>query len=233
MICSTEGAASCRSFRLPRSGPSVGSGYQSRGDGAGWEGARSPVTDTGTVSKGRRVKKSLGYLGLFAAVALVSGAALLSYRAMQGGQSMSGIIVKYDQAALDVAPQPGTTSTLKIDRVLAPGPSWIVVSQVIMGPPRGMMDAEPTQPPPPMPKPRILAVVPVGAGEARDLIIPLDPGVPLTRMLLVVLHADRGVVGSFEWDMDRFAESPDKPYFVAPKGDVHSPLQLGMTVEVK
>lgn len=179
------------------------------------------------------MKKLLAYVGLFAAVALVTGAIMLSYQVMQGGQSMSGVVVKYNEAALDVAEQPGTTTTLKIDRVVAPGPSWIVVSQVTMGETRGMM-SKPDPDAAPAPKPRVLAIARVGAGEARDLVIRLEPGVPLTRMLLVTLNSDRGVVGTFEFDMDRFAESPDKPYFRASKpGLVQTPLQLGRTVLVK
>lgn len=78
------------------------------------------------------------YGGVTLAVALVSGATLLSYRVVTEGQSMSGIVVKATEADLAVAEQPGATATLKIDRVLAPGPSWVVISQVIMGPTKGM-----------------------------------------------------------------------------------------------
>lgn len=174
----------------------------------------------------------LTYVGLAAAVALVTGAALLSYTVSRDGQSMSGVIVDYDEAALDVADQPGTTATLKIHRVVAPGPSWIVVSQVTMGDTIGMME-EPDPDAPPAPKPRVLAIVAVGRGEARDLIVRLEPGESLTPMLSVVLHADRGIPGAYEFDMDRFAESPDKPYFRESEGLVHTPLQLGRTVLVQ
>jgi len=182
---------------------------------------------------GGTARRILSYVGLAAAVALVTGAVLLSYTVTRNGQSMSGVIVRYDEAALDVADQPGTTATLKIDRVVAPGPSWIVVTQNIMGPTRGMMEPEPAPSATPLPKARVLAIVAVGAGEARDLIAPLDPGAPLTPMLLVVLHADRGIPGVFEYDMDRFAESPDKPYFRESRTLAHTPLQLGRTVPVQ
>jgi hypothetical protein len=179
------------------------------------------------------VRKIWMYVGITLGVALVTGAALVSYNAMQRGQSMSGIVVKFNEAALNVEEQPGATTTLKIDRVLAPGPSWIVIQQIVMGPPRGMGSEEPTTPPAPMVKPRILAIVAVPAGESRDLIVPLDPSVPLTQMLRVVLHADRGVVGKFEWDMNRFAESPDKPYYRSPEGGAYSPLEVSIAVQVK
>jgi hypothetical protein len=184
-------------------------------------------------SEGGGLRTILAYVGLTAAVALVTGAALLSYNVTQSGQSMSGVIVDYDEAALDVASQPGASSTLKIHRVVAPGPSWIVVSQVTMGATRGMM-SKPDPNAAPAPEPRILAIVAVPKGEARDVIATLEPGVPLTQMLSVVLHADRGVIGTYEFDMNRFAESPDKPYFrESEDGVVHTPLQLGQNVEVQ
>lgn len=177
-------------------------------------------------------REVLLYGGVAAAVALVSGAAMLSYIVTRDGQSMSGVIVKYGEAALDVAEQPGATATLKIHRVVAPGPSWIVVSQVTMGATRGMM-SEPDPDAAPAPKPKLLAIVQLGRGEYSDVIVKLQPGVPLTRMLSVVLQADRGIVGTFEYDMDRFAESPDKPYFREARDGAHSPLRLGAEVLVK
>lgn len=172
------------------------------------------------------------YVGITLGVALVTGAALLSYRIYQQGQSMTGILVHYNEAALDIVDQPGTTHTLKVDRVLAPGPSWIVVTQVVMGPVRGMMSEEPSTPVV-MPRGRVLAIVAVPKGEMRDVIVPLDPGTPLTRMVSVVLHADRGIIGSYEFDMDDFADSPDKPYFREAQDKNHSPLQLGREVAVE
>jgi len=44
--------------------------------------------------------------------------------------------------------------------------------------------------------------------------VPLDTSVRLTEKVLVVLQADRGVRGSFEYDAARFESSPDKPYYV-------------------
>jgi len=179
------------------------------------------------------MKRFLMYAGIAVGVAVVTGAAILSYRLYQEGQSMTGILVHYDEAALDVADQSGATDSIKVDRVLAPGPSWIVVTQVIMGPTRGMMDPEPTAPAAPMPKGRVLAIVAVPAGEMRDVIVPLEPGVPLTTLLSVVLHADRGIPGTYEYDMDRFDDSPDKPYFREAQDRSYSPLQLGREVKVR
>jgi len=182
---------------------------------------------------GSRVKRFLMYAGITLGVAVVTAAAMLSYSIYQEGQSMTGILVHYDEAALDVADQPGVTDSLKVDRVLAPGPSWIVVTQVVMGPLRGMMEPEPAAPVEPMPKGRVLAIVAVPAGEMRDVVVPLEPGTPLTKMVSVVLHADRGILGTYEYDMDRFEDSPDKPYFREAQDKTYSPLQLGRDVEVQ
>ena len=43
--------------------------------------------------------------------------------------------------------------------------------------------------------------------------VKLDP-VPLTDNLLVAVHADRGAVNLFEFDMMDKINSPDQPFFV-------------------
>jgi hypothetical protein len=59
-----------------------------------------------------------------------------------------------------------------------------------------------------------VGLVHVDGGESRVVDVALDPKVELTDKLLVALHADRGIVGKFEFDMGKFETSPDKPYFV-------------------
>ncbi len=55
---------------------------------------------------------------------------------------------------------------------------------------------------------------PVVAGERADVVVMLDDDAMMTDRLIVALHADRGKRGVFEFDMDHFMKSPDKPYFV-------------------
>ena len=47
--------------------------------------------------------------------------------------------------------------------------------------------------------------------------VPFDPNVRMTQYVDVVLQADRGVLGVFEFDPKNFAASPDKPYYVGGK----------------
>ncbi|HEX9092893.1 MAG TPA: hypothetical protein VF902_02820, partial [Coriobacteriia bacterium] len=84
-----------------------------------------------------------------------------------------------------------------VDRVLAPGASWVVVHVD--------MDGKPGE---------RVGFAHVDGGESRDISVPLDPKIMLTEKVLVALHADRGIAGTLEFDMDKFATSPDKPYFV-------------------
>jgi hypothetical protein len=59
-----------------------------------------------------------------------------------------------------------------------------------------------------------VGVAHVDGGESRGVSVTLDPKAKLTDKLLVALHADRGIPGTFEFDMSRFESSPDKPYFI-------------------
>lgn len=109
---------------------------------------------------------------------------------------MVGVVVAEENVALEVEDQPGARNEIVVSRVLAPDDSWIVVH----------LDDEG------MPGMRI-GLLQVGEGESRDLVVTLDEPAMGDRVI-VSLHADRGRRGVFEFDMDRFMESPDKPYFV-------------------
>jgi len=111
---------------------------------------------------------------------------------------MTGVVTAPGTAALEVQDQLGVVGALKVDRVLAPSDSWVVVYQQGMG---GMTGQR-------------VGLVSVRAGETLDLLVPFDKGVRLTDDVVVVLQADKGIPGTFEFDAGRFAESPDKPYFI-------------------
>lgn len=110
---------------------------------------------------------------------------------------MLGVVVAKKNAALEVADQPGAEGTLKIDRVLVPGPSWVVVHLD--------MDGKPG---------KRIGVLHVPAGESSNLAVELDPKTMMEEKVLIALHADRGVADKLEFNMDQFESSPDKPYFV-------------------
>lgn len=110
--------------------------------------------------------------------------------------SMVGIVVSGENVALEVDDQVGARDSITVARVVAPDDSWIVVHRDEDG----------------MPGPRI-GLLRVEAGESVDLEVPLDEA-PATPDVIVALHADRGQRGVFEFAMDDFMSSPDKPYFV-------------------
>lgn len=110
---------------------------------------------------------------------------------------MLGVVVAGKNAALEVKDQPGITTTLVVDRVLAPGDSWVVVHLD--------MDGKPGE---------RVGLAHVDGGETRNVSVKFDPKVKITEKVLVALHADRGIAGELEFDMENFAASPDKPYFI-------------------
>lgn len=129
-------------------------------------------------------------------IALLALSAFAFANAPKDG-AMVGVVVAGRSAALKVGDQPGAAGSITVDRVLAPQGSWIVVHLDVDGKP-GMR----------------VGLQHVPAGESRGVTVALEPGVKLTDKLLVALHADNGVAGTFEFDMKRFESSPDKPYFV-------------------
>lgn len=110
--------------------------------------------------------------------------------------TMVGIIASKKSASVEVMDQPGAKGSIKVAKVQVPGPSWIAVHLDDKG----------------MPGKRV-GLQSVPAGNSTDVEVKLD-GVKLTDKLIVAVHADRGIVGKFEFDKKLFDASPDKPYFV-------------------
>lgn len=108
-----------------------------------------------------------------------------------------GVKAEAGEAAIEVSDQTGATTTLTIDRAVAPTDAWIVVHLDDDG----------------MPGERV-GLFQIPAGETLGSIVELDSAIPLTDKLLVAVHADRGTVGEFEFDMEDKVGSPDQPFFV-------------------
>lgn len=145
------------------------------------------------------IKKILNITGLVLGVALTLGMTGYAFANAASADKMLGVVVAKQNAALEVADQPGVGPALKIDRVLAPGASWVVVHLD--------MDGKPG---------KRVGLLHVDSGESRDLSVALGDTMGADK-LLVALHADRGIADRFEFDMDKFDSSPDKPYFVDAK----------------
>lgn len=104
-----------------------------------------------------------------------------------------GVVASPDDALLELAESSSATDGVAVQRVVSPGPGWVVV--VSLEPGSG-----------------ILGKLAVPAGESAGLSVPLDTlDASLVRIRLQV---DRGKVGEFEFDAARPERSPDKPVFV-------------------
>jgi len=144
----------------------------------------------------RIIKRVAVVLLIAAAAALVLAAASVAVAAGGGERVMTGVVVSESNVSLDVAAQPGVARSLVVASVIVPGPSWIVVHLDDNGAP-GMR----------------IGLEHISGGSLADVTVALDD-VALTDELIVAVHADRGVAGTFDFAMDRFESSPDKPYFV-------------------
>lgn len=119
-----------------------------------------------------------------------------------------GVPAEMHEAGVEVAAQRISNSTVKVRRAMAPTPAWVVVHLNNDG----------------MPGKRV-GLVQVGAGESRNITVQLDASMMFTDTLLVAVHADRGELGVFEFDMMDAVNSPDQPFFVDGM-EVAAPIQL-------
>ena len=111
-----------------------------------------------------------------------------------------GVKAGKGEAAIELSDQRGATDAITVDRALSPSPAWVVVHLNDDG----------------MPGKRVgFSAIP--AGDNRGVTVALTPGVELTDSLLVAVHADRGAVGTLEFNMDDKLNSPDQPFFVGGK----------------
>lgn len=144
------------------------------------------------------MRRALMGFGIAAAVILTVGAVVLSYASTRGPREMVGVIASPGVVVLEAHDQLGAQAVLVLDSVVVPGDSWIGVYTEGMGG---------------MPGTRV-GVARVASGRSMAVEVPFEPDVRLTENVIVVVHADRGVRGRFEYDAERFDASPDKPYWV-------------------
>jgi hypothetical protein len=142
------------------------------------------------------MKRFLNILGVVLAVLLTSSITVYALANASSASKMTGVVATAKTASVEVMDQPGARSSVMVGSVVVPGPSWIAVHLDDKG----------------MPGERIgLQAIP--AGESSNVEVKIDD-VKLTDKLIVAVHADRGIVGTFEFSKDKFDASPDKPYFV-------------------
>lgn len=116
--------------------------------------------------------------------------------AVAAGAAVSSEPSAAPDSALDVANRLAVINSLVVDRVMAPGPSWVAVYLVNDDGTPGALAGK----------------LRVAAGEHMNVEVPIVIDQNLTEKLLVALQADDGVAGTFEFDPAAFASSSDKPY---------------------
>jgi hypothetical protein len=142
------------------------------------------------------MKRFLNIVGVVIGVLFTLTMTVYAFANASDAGKMVGVVTTAKSAAVEVMDQPGAKGSITVRSVRVPGPSWIAVHLDDNG----------------MPGERIgLQAIP--AGESSDVEVEIDD-VALTDKVIVAVHADRGVVGTFEFSKDTFDASPDKPYFV-------------------
>ncbi len=132
-----------------------------------------------------------------AAVVVVEAALLAALTYAGSGAPMAGIVVARGVALVEADNQSGVMDSVRVVRVVAPAPSWVVVRSDAAGQP-GM----------PVGKVRI------PAGTTTGFDVKLDSMGDLTPVLWVSLFADGGRLGTYEVNMADMTASRDKPYVV-------------------
>jgi hypothetical protein len=153
------------------------------------------------------MKRFLNIAAIVLGVSVTLAMTVYAFANAGSAGKMVGIVATEKTAVLKVMDQPAEGGSITVASVKVPGPSWIAVHLDDNG----------------MPGARI-GLVPVPAGESSNVRVPID-NVKLTDKIIVAVHADRGLVGKFEFSKDAFDASPDKPYFV-------DGMELAMEIKV-
>jgi hypothetical protein len=144
----------------------------------------------------RRLARALTVTALvLAAVALTGCSALAEPGTEMGEMTVWGYVASERYAQLEIAEDQEGAETLVVDRVLAPEDAWVVVHLDDDGAPGER-----------------IGLTRVEEGESTDVEVELDA--VTTPKVIVALHADRGMPGEFDFDMDNMKMSPDRPFFV-------------------
>ncbi len=155
-------------------------------------------------------------------IVIIGVTALLSFGLVLWGmlvptEDIMGVIADPENTAIVVSDQVDADGSVTIDLVRAPRDAFVVVHQSEGGMPG-----------------KALGYTRVEKGESRDVVVELDPDVPLTPELVAAVHVDAGVRGEFEFDMEYFDHSPDKPFFADGKevADSFRAAEFGVPVDM-
>jgi len=142
------------------------------------------------------MKRFLNIAAVLVGVSLTLGMTVYAVANASKSGAMTGVVANKATASIEVMDQPGAKGSITVASVNVPGRSWIAVYLDDNGKPG-----------------KRIGLQAIPAGSSTDVKVKLDD-VTLTDKLIVAVHADRGIVGTFEFSPDNFDASPDKPYFV-------------------
>lgn len=125
----------------------------------------------------------------------------------RGTMGVWGYVVSENNASLEVDEEQRGATTLVVDRAEAPEDAWVVVHLNDDG----------------MPGERV-GLTHIDAGVNRDVRVELED--VTTDEVIVAIHADRGTIDEFDFDMEKAEMSPDRPFFV-------NRMELAMMVSVR
>jgi hypothetical protein len=109
--------------------------------------------------------------------------------------SVWGYVAAPEKAQIELADKQNGANELVVKRVLSPTDGWVVVHGDMNG------------------KPGVrVGLAPIKRGESLDVKVPLKD--LTTPKVIVAVHADKGVAGTFDFDMMNKEMSPDRPFFV-------------------
>lgn len=130
---------------------------------------------------------------------VVWSAVLLIWGAIAGAPGGMGIVASEGDALIEAVGQPGAASsgTVLISRVVSPEAAFIVVHENDNGKP-GMR----------------VGIQAIPPGESTDVVVQLEGQADLGDSVIAAVHADRGTLGQFDFDMDNMMHSADRPFFV-------------------
>ena len=143
------------------------------------------------------MKKLLNIIGIVLGILLTLSMTVYAFANVSKAGDMVGVVAAKQAAAIEVMDQPGAKGIGHGREGTRPGP---VVDRRAPGRQRHARASG-------------SAFKPCPRARAATCEVKIDD-VTLTDKLIVALHADRGVVGTFEFSKDKFDSSPDKPYFV-------------------
>lgn len=141
-----------------------------------------------------RIARNIFLIALAVALAVSSTVYAFANAPEKGSMGVWGYVANAKDASIEIEDQLGV-DTLVVDKVVAPGPAWVVVHTDDDG----------------MPGERV-GLARIDEGESTNVEVRLS-GVK-TQNVIVAVHADKGASKKFEFDAEDKEDSPDRPFFV-------------------